>query len=59
MVCVKAIYNIKGGLMTTDEIVISPLRLCMQSDSLNRGMREERAVAAFIPYIHECPYRAV
>lgn len=45
--------------MTTDEIVISPLRLCMQSDSLNRGMREERAVAAFIPYIHECPYRAV
>ena len=45
--------------MTTDEIVISPLRLCMQSDAMNRRMREERAVAAFIPYIHVYPYRAV
>ena len=45
--------------MTTDEIVISPLRLCIQSDAMNRRMREERAVAGFIPYIHECPYRAV
>lgn len=45
--------------MTTDEIVISPLRLCMKPDALNRRMREEKAVAAFIPYIHECPYRAV
>ena len=45
--------------MTTDEIVISPLRLCMKPDALNRGMREERAVTGFVPYIHECPYRAV
>ena len=45
--------------MTTDEIVISPLCLCMQSDAVNHSLREERAVAAFIPYIHECPYRAV
>lgn len=45
--------------MTTDEIVISPLRLCMKPDALNRGMREERAVAGFIPYIHVYPYRAV
>ena len=37
--------------MTTDEIVISPLRLCMKPDALNRGMREERAVAGFIPYV--------
>ena len=45
--------------MTISSVVISPLRLCMKPDALNRGMREERAVAGFIPYIHECPYRAV